>query len=182
MRIPSRHSLAWPALSTALLACIVTGPLVSRGAHAATRGVRSGIHTGGASDGKRLTNPAQPSQPVKAEGQLGPGKGTLYIGLEPPAGAKLTAGSPVVIEAEGAGLKFPEKLKARMEPGSPVAVPVEVDESSPGKAKIKLSYYWCHASDSGQCVREHADLAVLLDLSGDSAGGEAFFSYRARGK
>lgn len=181
MRIPSRRSLTWAALSASLLASIVTGPLVG-GAHAATPEVFSGIHMGGTSDTKRLTHPAQLSQGVKAEGQLGPGKGTLYIGLEPPAGAKLTAGSPVVIEAEGAGLKFPGKVKARMDPGSPIAVPIEVDESSPGKAKIKLSYYWCHAGDSGQCVREHADLAVLLDLSGDSPGGEAFFSYRARGK
>ncbi|MEZ4373586.1 MAG: hypothetical protein R3B07_22380 [Polyangiaceae bacterium] len=195
MRIPPKRLLALPALAGLLVVGVVAAPI----AHASSE-------KGGASDVKRLTDDRNAvvapsavvardaavaqdaagssslSQPVKAQGQLGPGKGTVFIGLEPPSGAKLTAGSPVVIEASGEGLKFPSKLKTQMEPGSPVALPVEVDESSPGKAQIKLSYYWCHSGDSGQCVREHAELAVSLDLTGDAPGGEAFFSYRARTK
>ncbi|MCA9632824.1 MAG: hypothetical protein KC766_34460 [Myxococcales bacterium] len=175
MRVPSRRSLAWPAVSGVLFTCIVAGTH----AHAAAA-ERS--HLGGPSEAKRLTSPTELSQSIRAEGQLGPGKGTLYVGLEPPPGAKLTEGSPVVIEASGQGLKFPAKLKTRMQPGTPVAIPVEVDESSPGKAKLALSYYWCHSGDSGQCVREHADLTVTLDLSGDAPGGEAYFRYRATTK
>ncbi|MGE0327611.1 MAG: hypothetical protein AB7K71_37115 [Polyangiaceae bacterium] len=182
MRIPPKRLLALPTLAGLLVAGVVTAPI----AHASSE-------EGGANDVKRLTESQTTavartaaahalSQPVKAQGQLGPGKGTVFIGLEPPSGAKLTAGSPVVIEASGEGLKFPSKLKTQMEPGNPVALPVEVDESSPGKAQIKLSYYWCHSGDSGQCVREHAELTVSLDLTGDAPGGEAFFSYRASTK
>jgi len=119
--------------------------------------------------------------PLTAYGQLGPGENTLYVGLQPPEGAKLSQGSPVEIRASGRGLSFPARVKVKLEPGAHIPVPVKISPGASERAEFKLSYFWCHDSEagsSGQCVRENAHVTVHLDLSGDRGGGEAYFDYR----
>jgi hypothetical protein len=45
---------------------------------------------------------------------------------------------------------------------------------------VDVTYYWCTEGNEAACRREHASLAVELDLTGASAGGEAHLSYKAR--
>ena len=132
-----------------------------------------------------LGKPARAERRVvhtKAHGQLGPGRGTLLVGLEPPEGGKLTAGAPFSVEATGEHLKFPKKVRASLDPAKlPVRLPVDVVDGATGPARVKLSFYWCKTGDEAACTPERVELVVALDLTGDAAGGEAFVSYRVGG-
>ena len=120
---------------------------------------------------------------VRADGQLGPGNNTLFIDLAAPAGAKLTAESPLSVRGSGGiGLSFPSRLGGAL--GShpmPLRLPIEVADGATGPAEVEISYYWCADGNEAACRREQAKLHVELDLSGAGAGGEAHLSYRARG-
>lgn len=117
---------------------------------------------------------------VKALGQLGPGRGTLLVGLEAPEGAVLTAGSPISVEARGEHLAFPKRIRTSLDPERlPLRIPIDVTDGAIGPARVKLAFYWCDADKEASCRPERVELVVDLDLSGDAAGGEAFVSYRA---
>jgi hypothetical protein len=120
---------------------------------------------------------------VRAEGQLGPGNNTLFIDLAAPAGAKLTAESPVSVRGSGGiGLSFPNRLSGPLGSHSmPLRLPIEVADGATGPAQVEISYYWCTDGNDAACQREQAKLNVELDLTGSGAGGEAHLSYRARG-
>src|SRR5690606_28640236 len=125
------------------------------------------------------TRASQRSLRVKARGQLGPGKGTLLIALEPPAGGKLSPGSPVSVRARGEHLAFPERIRAPLDPEAlPLELPIDVTDGALGPANVDLSFYWCDEAEQGSCHPERVTLIVDLDLSGDAAGGEAFVAYR----
>lgn len=126
----------------------------------------------------------EPSVPkrVRATGQLGPGRGTLVVSLEPPENGKLTAGAPLVLEASGEHLEFPPRISQKLDPAQlPLRVPVDVADGARGLMRLKLSYYWCGLADGAACRPERAELEVELDTSGDAAGGEAHLSHRPRG-
>jgi hypothetical protein len=138
-------------------------------------------------DGPATASSAPPSDRVStrhlaARGQLGPGKGSLLIALEPPAGAKLTAGAPVSVEARGEHLSFPKRLRTPLDPSKlPLRIPIEVTDGALGPALVKLSFYWCQEGAAAACRPERVELVVDLDLSGDAAGGEALLTYKAPG-
>lgn len=116
---------------------------------------------------------------VRAVGQLGPGKGTLVVSLEPPPNGKLTTGAPLSVEAHGEHLEFPPRIHAKLDPAKlPLRIPIEVADGAKGPAHVRLSYYWCGVADGAACHPERAELVVELDTSGDTAGGEAHLSYR----
>jgi hypothetical protein len=121
---------------------------------------------------------------IRAEGQLGPGKNTLFIDIAPPEGAKLTLESPLNVRGSGGiGLEFPRRLSGPLSTHPmPLRLPVDVTEGATGPARVELTYYWCTDGNEAACRREQAHLDVELDLSGASAGGEAHLSYRARDK
>lgn len=122
------------------------------------------------------------TQRVRAVGQLGPGKGTLVVSLEAPKNGKLTEGAPLIVEARGEHLKFPARISEKLDPGKlPLRIPIEVADGATGPAHLKLHYYWCGTGSDSACRPERAELVVELDTSGDSAGGEAHFTYRAAG-
>jgi hypothetical protein len=134
--------------------------------------------TGGAG-----SDPDQPMQThVRAQGQLGPGAGTLLIDLAPPAGAKLTLDAPLSVRGSGGiGLGFPRRLSGALgQQGMPLRLPIEVADGATGPASVELSYFWCTEGNEAACRRELALLSIDLDLSGSSAGGEAHLSHRAR--
>jgi len=137
------------------------------------------------SPARQAAEPAEAAGPVhvRAEGQLGPGTGTLFIDLAAPAGAKLTAESPISIRGSGGiGLSFPKQLSGALgKHPMPLRLPIEVADGATGPAQVEVSYYWCSDGNEAACQREQARLHVELDLSGSSAGGEAHLSYRARG-
>jgi hypothetical protein len=117
---------------------------------------------------------------VTARGQLGPGRGTLVIGLEPPPSSKLTAGAPLGVEARGEHLTFPESIKRPLDPEQlPIRLPLDVADGALGPAHVKLSFYWCVDGNAAACRPERVELTVELDPSGDAPGGEAFVTYRA---
>lgn len=120
---------------------------------------------------------------VRAEGQLGPGGGVLFIDLAPPAGAKLTLDAPLSVRGGGGiGLGFPRPLSGPLgEHRLPLRMPIDVLDGATGPAELQISYYWCTDGNEAACRREQARLRVELDLTGGSAGGEAHLSYRARG-
>lgn len=120
---------------------------------------------------------------VRAEGQLGPGGGVLFIDLAPPDGAKLTLDAPLSVGGSGGiGLGFPRRLSGPLsEHRLPLRLPIEVLDGATGPAEVEISYYWCTDGNEAACRREQARLSVELDLSGSGAGGEAHVSYRARG-
>lgn len=118
---------------------------------------------------------------VKADGQLGPGKGTIVITLQPPPEAELTKDGPLVVKASGDGLHFPERIKTHLDPDKlPIRLPVVVDDGATGPAHIDLTYYWCSHGKHASCNPEHAHLLVALDLNGDGPGGEAYFTHTPR--
>jgi hypothetical protein len=121
---------------------------------------------------------------VRAEGQLGPGKNTLYIDIAPPEGAKLTLESPLSVHGSGGiGLDFPRRLSGPLSTHPmPLRLPIDVADGATGPARLELTYYWCTEGNEAACTREQAHLDVELDLSGASAGGEAHLSYRARNR
>lgn len=120
---------------------------------------------------------------LRAEGQLGPGAGTLLIDVAAPRGAKLTLDAPVSVRASGGiGLSFPKVLSGPLTNHAlPLRLPVDVADGATGPVRVELSYFWCTDGNEAACQRERADLVVALDLSGGSAGGEAHVSYTARG-
>jgi hypothetical protein len=121
---------------------------------------------------------------VRAEGQLGPGKNTLFIDIAPPAGAKLTLESPLSVRGSGGiGLDFPRRLSGPLSSHPmPLRLPIDVADGATGPARLELTYYWCTEGNEAACSREQAQLDVELDLTGSAAGGEAHLSYRARGR
>lgn len=123
-----------------------------------------------------------PTVRVEAQGQLGPGTGTVLVGLAPPTGAKLTLDAPIAIKGSGGiGLTFPRQLRGNLESFElPLRLPIEVEDGATGPAELELSYYWCTEGQNAACRREKTHLAVQLDLSGDAPGGEAHFEYRPR--
>lgn len=120
---------------------------------------------------------------LRAEGQLGPGTGTLLIDVGAPRGAKLTLDAPISVRASGGiGLNFPKALGGALTNHPlPLRLPVDVADGATGPVRVELSYFWCTDGNEAACQRERADLVVALDLSGGSAGGEAHVSYVARG-
>jgi hypothetical protein len=120
---------------------------------------------------------------VRAEGQLGPGKNTLFIDIAPPDGAKLTPESPLSVRGSGGiGLSFPRRLSGPLgEHPMPLRLPIDVADGATGPAQVEVTYYWCTDGNEAACRREQARLYVELDLSGAGAGGEAHLSYRAKG-
>jgi hypothetical protein len=120
---------------------------------------------------------------VRAEGQLGPGRGVLLIDLAPPAGAKLTLDAPLTARGSGGiGLGFPSRLSGPLSGQTlPLRLPIEVADGATGPAQVELSYFWCTDGNEAACRREQARLNIDLDLSGSGAGGEAHLSYQARG-
>ncbi len=123
-----------------------------------------------------------PSQ-VRANGQLGPGAGTLLIDLKPPAGAELTEDAPVTVSAKslGDGLTFPKRFRGKLKVNElPIRLPVEVADGTVADAEVRVSYYYCTKGRRGQCRAERATLHVDLDLTGDAAGGEAYLSHGPR--
>lgn len=119
---------------------------------------------------------------IVAEGQLGPGKNTLFIDIAPPEGAKLTLESPLNVRGSGGiGLEFPSRLSGPLSSHPmPLRLPIDVADGATGPARLDLTYYWCTEGNEAACRRERASLDVVLDLSGSGAGGEAHLSYRAR--
>jgi hypothetical protein len=116
---------------------------------------------------------------VEAVGQLGPGPGTLIVDIQPPPGAKLTKGSPLVVRAAGQDLVFPKTVKEELDPAKlPLRLPVVVADGARGPARVDLSYYYCTTGEQGSCRPERARLEVRLDLTGSGDGGEAHFSHR----
>jgi len=122
-------------------------------------------------------------QHVRAEGQLGPGGGTLLIDLVPPKGAKLTLDAPMTARGSGGiGLGFPKHLGGQLGGHElPLRLPIEVEDGATGPAVVELSYFWCTEGNEAACRREQARLSIDLDLTGSGAGGEAHVSYRALG-
>lgn len=130
------------------------------------------------------TSAPAPSPPrhVRAIGQLGPGRGTLVLSLEPPKHGKLTAGGPLSVEGRGEHLGFPLRINGKLDPAKlPLRIPIDVADGATGPAHLKLSYYWCETGEGSSCRPERADLVVDLDTSGDAEGGEAHLSYLAAG-
>lgn len=116
---------------------------------------------------------------VTAEGQLGPGRGTLLIDLQPPGGGKLAVGAPLRVSARGKDLAFPEPIRTQLDPAAlPLRLPVVVSDGATEAPEVDLTYYWCSVGDSGSCHPVRARLVVELDLSGSSAGGEAHLVHR----
>jgi hypothetical protein len=118
-------------------------------------------------------------QRLKAEGQLGPGRGTLIIDLRPPQDGTLTEGAPLRVSARGRDLTFPESIRTQLDPDElPVRLPIVVSDGAADPAEIDLTYYWCSEGDSGSCHPVRVRLLVELDLSGSGDGGEAHFVHR----
>lgn len=120
---------------------------------------------------------------VRASGQLGPGRGTIIIDIAPAPGGELTEDAPLIVEARGDGLSFPERIKTRLDPAKlPIRLPVDVADGALGPAHIELSYYWCRDGKAKSCNPERARLTVGLRLDGDAPGGEAHFTHTARAR
>lgn len=126
---------------------------------------------------------ALPLQRAEAQGQLGPGRGHLLVGLGAPPRAKLTLDAPASAQGRGGmGVSFPEPVRGILgELELPLRIPVVVEDGATGPAEVEISYYWCGEGATATCRRERARLSVHLDLTGDSPGGEAHFAYRAQG-
>lgn len=123
-----------------------------------------------------------PVQRVRAVGQLGPGRGTLVISLLPPKAGKLTEGAPLSVEARGAHLIFPDRVRGKLQSERlPLRIPVDVTDGATGPAEVDLSYYWCGSSEGAACHPERAKLVVELDVTGDAPGGEAHVTHVAAG-
>jgi hypothetical protein len=133
--------------------------------------------------GSKLKEAPPRVQHLRAEGQLGPGGGTLLIDLAAPKGAKLTLDAPLSARGGGGiGLDFPKHLSGPL--GShelPLRLPIQVEDGATGPAVVELSYFWCTEGNEAACRREQARLSIDLDLTGSGAGGEAHVSYRATG-
>jgi hypothetical protein len=124
------------------------------------------------------------SEHIRAEGQLGPGANMLFIDIAPPEGAKLTLDSPLAVRGSGGiGLSFPRRLSGPLSAHPmPLRLPIDVSDGATGPARVEVTYYWCTDGNEAACRREQAYLDVELDLTGQSAGGEAHVSYKAHDK
>ncbi len=152
----------------------------------------SALSTGPRADrgvGARVARPAAAEAPegerptesghVRADGQLGPGRGTLVIDLEAKPGFKLTEGAPLRVRASGAHLHFPDPIRTQASKDRlPLRLPIIVDDGALGPADVTINYYACSLAQAAVCRPERADLKVDLDLSGSSEGGEAHFTHR----
>jgi hypothetical protein len=120
---------------------------------------------------------------VRADGQLGPGKNTLFIDISPPEGAKLTLESPLSVRGSGGiGLSFPRRLSGPLsDHPMPLRLQIDVSDGATGPAQLEVTYYYCTDGNEAACRREQARLNVELDLTGASAGGEAHLSYHPKG-
>lgn len=126
-----------------------------------------------------LEAPAPHARTVRAIGQLGPGRGTLVVSPEAPENAKLTAGSPLSVEARGEHFGFPAKLSTKLDPNAlPLRIPVDVADGATGPIYVKLAYHWCGLAEGAACRPERVELVVNVDTSGDAPGGEAHLTYR----
>lgn len=120
---------------------------------------------------------------VEAVGQLGPGDGTVLIELKAPKGGKLTEGAPVSVRGSGNDIRVSAVKHALKTAKLPLRVPVHVADGATGPVELQLSFYWCREHEkagSGACSPEKGSVVVDLDLTGDAAGGEAFFRYEVR--
>jgi hypothetical protein len=127
--------------------------------------------------------PAEGTRRVRAVGQLGPGSGTIVIDLEAPKGGKLTEGAPLSVRGSGEHIRV-TSIKHALKPAKlPIRVPVEVADGAAGPVELQIAFYWCRDDDKGgtaACSPEKGRVVVDLDLTGDAAGGEAYFRYQAR--
>ncbi len=116
---------------------------------------------------------------VKAEGQLGPGRGTLVLEIQPPEGAKLTEGAPLRLSGKGKDVTFPEKLDAPLDLSRlPLRFPLDVADGAQGPVELDLTYHYCTKGDRGSCRPLRQKLTVDIDMSGSAAGGEAHLIHR----
>lgn len=116
---------------------------------------------------------------IQAEGQLGPGRGTLIVDIQPPVGAKLTEGAPLVVHAKGQDLGFPKRLRTMLDLEQlPLKLPIDVADGATGPAELELSYYYCETGERAACRPERAKLSISLDLTGSAPGGEAHLTHR----
>lgn len=133
---------------------------------------RSGVHPGGHALDAKMPAPVEVS--VKASGQLGPGRGTLIVEIQPPDGAELTEGAPFRLEGRGADLTFPKQIDTKLHSKDlPVRLPLDVSDGAQGPIHLDLTYYYCMKGNAGSCRPERAKLSVDIDMSGSTAGGEA---------
>lgn len=140
----------------------------------------SALPTAGNTSGEIKDAGQWPRVAVTAEGQLGPGEGTLLVQILPPADGTLTAGAPLRVQAWGDGLEFPAPIRENLDPASlPLHLPIRVSDGATGPARLRLSYYYCTHGHSASCRPERVELVVNLDLSGPGPGGEAIVRHRA---
>jgi hypothetical protein len=180
------------ALSSARLALVLAAGLIAscQSPPAPPPAAHEPAVTAAAGSAPAARNPAQEAPEkatplrVRAEGQLGPGKNTLFIDIGAPDGAKLTLESPLSVRGSGGiGLEFPRRLSGPLSSHTmPLRLPIDVADGATGPARLELTYYWCTEGNEAACTREQAQLDVELDLSGSAAGGEAHLDYRARGR
>ncbi|HSC87173.1 MAG TPA: hypothetical protein VLC09_07885 [Polyangiaceae bacterium] len=117
---------------------------------------------------------------ARADGQLGPGRGTLLVDLVPEPGSKLSEGSPLQVQARGQDLSFPEAIRTELSRARlPLRLPVVVSDGAAGPAELTLSYYTCRSGPDAVCRRERSRIVVELDLSGSAEGGEAHLVHHA---
>ena len=118
---------------------------------------------------------------MKANGQLGPGRGTLIIDIQPPKGAELTEGAPFRLSAKGSDLTFPEAINTKLQlTDLPARLPLDVADGAQGPVELDLTYYYCTKGNDASCRPERAKVTVEIDLSGSSAGGEAHLIHRPK--
>lgn len=116
---------------------------------------------------------------VRASGQLGPGRGTLWLRLEPPPGGKLTEGSPLTVTGGGGGVRLVRRISEPLRARSlPLSIPVDVDDGALGPVRLDVGYYWCGEGHHAACRPARVELTVELDLHGPAAGGEAQVAHR----
>lgn len=137
--------------------------------------------TGGGASADRASAD-DPRVPLTAQGQLGPGSSQLLVELHPPAGGKLSAGSPIVIRARaGTGLEVPARTSLEYADGAlPVRIPVDIEPGAERHFDMDITFYWCTTGDEGACIPERARLKVQLDIDDAGAPGEASLVYRAQ--
>jgi hypothetical protein len=135
-----------------------------------------------------VTAPSEPAraqvpepviQSVKAQGQLGPGRGTLIVEIKAPDGAELTEGAPLRVRAAGADVSFLKEIDTKLRASDlPARLPLDVTDGAQGPIQVDLSYYYCDKGDKGSCKPERAKLSVEIDMNGGAAGGEAHLVHK----
>lgn len=135
----------------------------------------------GASQPDPASDAKRPRIELAARGQLGLGSSQLLVDLHPPAGGKLSVGSPMSVRAYPAtGLQAPERTSVEYAEGAlPIRIPLDIDAGAAQKLDLDVSFYWCTTGDEGACIPERANLTVALDIDESAGPGEATFAYRA---